>query len=53
MFLGLLGSHPDPLFIFRDPEPSINKKKNVEKNFDIHCLTTSLKNDVNVPSKRK
>ncbi len=55
MFSGLL---LDPEFICKAPnpapdqDPSINKQ-NIKKNLDFYCFVTSMKNDVNVPSKRK
>jgi hypothetical protein len=54
MFSGLL---LDPEFICKAPDlapdqdPSINEQK-MKKNIDFYCFVTSLKNDVNVPSKR-
>jgi hypothetical protein len=54
MFLGLLDPDPDPLLRGMDPhsDPSIINQ-NSKKNLDSYCFMTSLKNDVNVPSKSK
>jgi hypothetical protein len=58
MFLDLVDL--DPKFICTDPDPvlSINKQTKIKKNLDFSCFGLlydflSLKNDVNVPSKRK
>jgi hypothetical protein len=54
MFSGLL---LDPEFICKasdpasDQDPSKTSEK-IKKNLDSYCFVTSLKNDVNVPSKR-
>jgi hypothetical protein len=55
MFLGLPDPHPDPLVRDMDPDPTLSSSKNSKKNIDSYSFFydfLSLKNDVNVPSKR-
>jgi hypothetical protein len=57
VFLGLLDPDPDPLVRGMDPDPSISKQK-IRKTLIPTVLRllldfSSLKNDVNVPSKSK
>jgi hypothetical protein len=56
MFLVLPDPDSDPLVRSIDPDPSIIKQKQEEKNLDSYCIVTFLglfifENDVNIPSK--
>jgi hypothetical protein len=49
MFLSLLDLDPDSLV--RGTDLVLSSSKNRKKKLDSYCFVTSLKNDVNVPSK--